>query len=196
MDFIENLPPSGGYHHILVITIRLTRGVILEPMNELGAVPTADTFVRVLYRCHGLPSSIVSDRSSAFTAALWGRVCQLLAIERRLSSAHHPETDGGIERWNAVIEAFLRIHINYSQDDWSLLLPQCELALNCRTSTSTGMTPFFLDHGYDIKMIQLTEPSPPPQASPFVSRAKLDKGVCLRPRLREYSRIFPKVYFA
>ena len=141
MDFIENLPAADGYQHILVITDRLTRGIILEPMTTIGTEATADAFVRVFYRHHGLPSTIVSDRGSAFTGAVWARVCQLLHIDRRLSSAHHPETDGGTERWNAVVEAFLRLHINYSQDNWHRFLPYCELALNCRTSTSTGMTP-------------------------------------------------------
>ena len=113
MDLIENLPTSGDSRHILVITDRLTRGVILEPMSDIGTEATANAFIRVFYRRHGLPSSIVSDRGSAFASVTWGRVCQLLGIERRLSSAYHAETDGGTERWNAVVEAFLRIHINY-----------------------------------------------------------------------------------
>ena len=66
-------------------------------MVEIGTEATAHAFVRVFYRRHGLPSSIVSDRGSAFASACWARICQLLTIERRLSSAHHPETDGGTE---------------------------------------------------------------------------------------------------
>ena len=98
LDFIENLPVADGYKHILVITDRLTRGIILEPMIEIGTEATARAFIRVFYRRHGLPSSIVSDRGSAFAAATWARICQLLGIERRLSSSHHPETDGATER--------------------------------------------------------------------------------------------------
>ena len=35
------------------------------------------------------------------------------------------------------------MRIAYTQDEWHVWLPYCELALNCRTSTSTGMTPSF-----------------------------------------------------
>ena len=125
---------------------------------------------------HGLPSSIVSDRGSAFASAVWARICQLLGIERRLSSAYHPETDGGTERWNAVVEAFLRIYINYQRNDWHLWLPHCELALNCRTSSSTDMTPFFLDRGYDLKVVQC-------------QRLRLGRYLRLRLRIR-YRRLF------
>ena len=175
MDFIEKLPTAGGFQHTLVITDRLTRGVILEPMDSTGTEPTADAFIRVFYRRHGLPNSIVSDRGTAFVSTIWARVCQLLGIERRLSSAHHPETDGSTERCNADIEAFLRNYVAYNQDDWPLWLPHCELALNCRTSSSTGFTPFFLDHGYNMEVVQLREPLPPRRNSPLVTGERIAK---------------------
>ena len=56
MDFVENLPLAGSHRHILVITDRLTRGVILGPMVSTGTEATADAFIRVFYRrhCYGL----------------------------------------------------------------------------------------------------------------------------------------------
>lgn len=88
---------------------------------------------------------------------LWKRICQLLGITRRLLTAHHPETDGATERENADIEAFLRMYLNHHQNNWNAILPCCEQASNNRISSSTGSTPFYLTHGYDLEPIQLSE---------------------------------------
>lgn len=158
VDFIVELPMSDDCTNIMVITDRLTRGVILTPMKEITADAMANVFLTEFYRRHGLPESIVSDRGSAFISKMWKRVCQLLNIKRRLSTAWHPETDGSTERLNAVVEDYLRQFTCFQQSDWKMLLPSCELALNNRPATSTGVSPFFLMHGYDLDVIQLSEP--------------------------------------
>ena len=68
MDFIQGLPESNGCTNILVITDRLTRGVILHPMATIGVDETAEAFINIFYRRHGLPASVVSDRGSAFAS--------------------------------------------------------------------------------------------------------------------------------
>jgi transposase InsO family protein len=89
LDSITGLPRSDGYTNLLVITDRLTRGVILEGMAEVTPGPTAWALVRTVIRRHGIPKSIVSDRGPQFTSSTWKRVCQLLNITR-LSTAFHP----------------------------------------------------------------------------------------------------------
>jgi hypothetical protein len=157
LDFVTDLPLSNNCTNILVITDRLTKGVILEGMGEITAEATAWTIIRTLVRQHGFPSSIVSDRGTQFTSALWSRVCQLCKIVRRLSTAYHPETDGQTERHNSTMETYLRLFVRYEQDDWSQLLPMAELALNGRVSAATGLSPFFLSHGYNLSPFQLQE---------------------------------------
>ena len=80
VNFIIRLPESQGCKNIAVITDRLSKGVILEPMGEITAVAFAKVFLRTFYRHYGLPHSIVSDRGQQFIRSLWRRVCQLLEI--------------------------------------------------------------------------------------------------------------------
>ena len=130
VDFITDLPESDNCKNIMVITDRLSRGVILTPLQQIGAESIAKVFLHQFYSFHGLPSSIVSDRGSAFVAALWSHICQLLGIKRLLSTAYHPETDGSTEHLNAVIEFYLQTYCNWHQDNWSELLPHCQFAIN------------------------------------------------------------------
>src|SRR5438067_12194113 len=102
MDFITDLPPSKENQatNLLVITDRLTKGVILVGMVETTAERVAEAFLTHFYMHHGLPLAITSDRGPQFVSSFWEIVCEKLSIRRRLSTAFHPQTDGATERAN------------------------------------------------------------------------------------------------
>lgn len=102
-------------------------------------------FVNRVYKHHGLPLRITSDRGSQWVSAFWKRLCQLLQIEQAMSSAYHPETDGQAENTNKAMEQYLRAFVTYAQDDWVDWLALCEFALNNHVSESTGVSAFFAD---------------------------------------------------
>ena len=156
IDFIVDMPPGcrTGASNTMVITDRLGKGVIYEPMTQITTEAVADRLLWCFIRHHGVPTSIVSDRGTQFTSHLWKRLCSLLKIKRRLSTAFHPETDGATERANQELECYLRLFASYAQDNWEELLPLAELAANNRTATSTGVSPFFLTHGYHVDLIE------------------------------------------
>jgi hypothetical protein len=67
-------------------------------------------------------------------------------------TAYHPESDGQTEIANAYLEQYLRHYIDYSQQDWGEWLPLAEFAANNAVSSSTGITPFFANHGFHPRM--------------------------------------------
>ncbi|KAE8826953.1 hypothetical protein HRS9139_08125 [Pyrenophora teres f. teres] len=151
VDYIQDLPPSRHenreYRNILVVVDRLTKRRHFYPTRGRTAAETASCFMDI-FRHHGLPISITSDRGSNFVAPFWKRLCERLHIKRKLSTAYHPETDGQTERANQSLETFLRQFVNYAQDDWAAWLPIAEFQANDTVNSSTGMTPFFADLGY------------------------------------------------
>lgn len=180
IDFVTGLPESEGCTNIMVITDRLSKGVILEPMQKIDALSVVRRFTSVFYRRHGIPTAIVSDRGTQFVSIFWAHFCRLLGITRRLSTAFHPETDGSTERANETMEIYLRFFCNYQQNNWSPLLSSAELAVNNRDSASTGISPFFLMHGYHLEVLDLEEPtvaepnnrSPAQRAEEMVTKLK------------------------
>jgi len=152
MDYIEELPPcrrhGRTYRHMLVIVDRLTKSRILEPTRTKGVEELVEVMHRRVFCPHGLPFSIVSDRGSAFVSRFWRRYCERYRTKLKLSSAHHPETDGQTEIANKIVKNYFRSFINYAQDDWVDWVPDAEFAVNNHVNESTGMSPFFADHGY------------------------------------------------
>ena len=69
-----------------------------------------------------------------------------------MSTASHPQTDGQTERQNRTLEEAVRSYVNYKQDDWDQHLIALELAYNSSVNRSTGFTPHYLNHGYDMQL--------------------------------------------
>ena len=159
MDFITGLPPSGSTEatNCMVITDRLTKGVILIGIRDTTAEDVTQAFFTHFYIYHGLPLAVVSDRGPQFVSAFWRKVYERLSIQRRLSTAFHPQTDSATERANQEIERILRVFITYAQDNWKELLPIVAVAINNRDAASTGISPFFFTHGYHVDPIGLDE---------------------------------------
>jgi len=162
MDHITALPESNGCTNLLVITDRLGKGSILLPVpaDRFTAEGTAELFLEHYVGQHWLPRGMVSDRGVQWVNAFWKHACRRLNIQQRLSTAYHPETDGSTERRNQEVERYLRTFTTYMQNDWAKMLPVAQLALNNRPAASTGISPFFLSHGYDITPVELHHEAP------------------------------------
>ena len=64
-------------------------------------------------------------------------------------SRYHPECDGQTEYANQTLEQYLQIYCNYQQDNWHSLLPIAEFCYNNTSSSTTGVSPFFANKGYN-----------------------------------------------
>lgn len=149
MDFITSLPKTaGGHDGIFVVVDRLSKRVHLAPISMTITAPQfAKVFADVVFKHHGMPLTIVSDRDPRFTSEFWRSFTSLLGTRLNMSTAFHPQTDGQTERINRQLEQVLRHVVNPRHDDWDEYLSIVEFALNNHTSEATGYTPFFLDTG-------------------------------------------------
>ena len=147
MDFIVDLPESKSFDSIFVVVDRLTKMAHFVPCNKtVTGEETARLFVENVYKYHGLPDDIISDRGTQFTSKFWQSLFKILQVKIKLSSAYHPQTDGQTERVNQVLEQYLRCSINYHQDNWVDLLPIAEFAYNNTFQESIRQTPFFANY--------------------------------------------------
>jgi transposase InsO family protein len=148
MDFITDLPSSHGFDALLVVVDRFSKMAHFSPCTKsISSEETAQILLRDVFRLHGFPDNIISDRGPQFIAKFWQRLLELLQIQRALSSGYHPQTDGQTERTIQTLEQYLRCFISYQQDDWVDLLPMAEFAYNNSSHASTGSSPFFVITG-------------------------------------------------
>ena len=155
MDFITPLPVTkNGHSAIYVVVDRLSKLVHFVPTRKnIDAPETAKLFVKYVYRYHGLPDVIISDRDPIFVSKFWKSLFQTLGTKLRPSSAYHPQTDGQTEIVNKKLEEMIPAFVNYNQDNWDNHLVELEVAYNSSVHSTTTFSPFFLTYGQEIKSI-------------------------------------------
>lgn len=149
MDFVTGLPESSGFDAICVVVDRLSKAFHeIACHSTIDAEGLAKLYLQNVWRLHGSPDTIVSDRGTLFVSQFWSALCKRLAITSLLSSAYHPETNGQTERTNAVMEQYLRSFVSYMQEDWAEWCPMSEFAGNNTVSATTEVTTFLANTGF------------------------------------------------
>ena len=153
IDFVGPLPESknhdGIFDYITVVICLLMAMVHLIPSQiTYNTQQIAELMFEEIYKLHGLPKHIISDRDVLFTSISWGHLHQLICTKLRMSSAYHPEMDGSTERANRTVTQMLRQCISDKLSDWVSKLPAIEFVINSAQSESTGYALFFLNTGH------------------------------------------------
>src|SRR5450755_3920041 len=139
-----------SFDSILVVTDRFTKyGYFIPYKESFLAEDLAYMFNKYIIRNHGIPKKIISDKNKFFTSKFWKSLIDQLGIYHKMSTGYHPQTDGQTERLNQTLEQYLRHYVNYQQDDWVVLLPTAQLAYNLTSTSTTGISPFFANYGYN-----------------------------------------------
>lgn len=95
MDFIEGLPLSGGFNCILVVVDTFSKYAhFLGLRHPFTAASVAKMFLSQVYKLHGKPSTIVSNRDCIFASNLWRVLFCLAKVDLCMPTAYHPQSDG------------------------------------------------------------------------------------------------------
>ena len=149
MDWITHLPETKtGYTSILVVVDRLSKMAHFIPTRDTStAEDMADLLFEHVFKHHGVPKDITSDRDSRLVGAFWSELCEILRVKRNLSTAFHPQSDGQTERMNRILGDYLRHYVSPTMDDWDQHLASAEFAVNNSFQESIQTTPFKLVFG-------------------------------------------------
>jgi len=105
-----------------------------------------------VWKLHGLPKSIISDKGPQFAAGLMQELNEILGIKSKLSTVFHPQTNGQTERVNQELEQYLRMFIDHRQEQWPEWLGTAEFAYNNKAHSSTQTLPFKANYRQDPRM--------------------------------------------
>jgi len=79
MDFITGLPKVQGKDGIYVVIDNLSKFVHFFAIpSNYSAAQVAKLFFREIFRLHGLPKTIVSDRDNRFMGGFWQELFRIV----------------------------------------------------------------------------------------------------------------------
>ena len=194
MDLITQLPNSYGYDAILTIVDHgCTRAALFLPCTtNITGEGIAKLYLDNVYRWFGIPSKIISDRDPRFTSHFSTSLCQRLGIDRNISTAYHPQTDGLSERKNQWVEQYLRFVTSASQDDWSNWLTIATAVHNNYPNATTRIAPIEALLGYSPKITaELPYPPTTVQLVDDRTRKATEKRKQAKEALNEAARAAP-----
>ena len=146
MDFIFGLPKSlYGNTGIWTIVDRFSKQAHFIPVKKTIKAPhMANLFIAQIFKYHGLPKSIVSNRDPRMTSLFWKGLFENMGTRLDFSSAYHPQTDGQSEIVNSIVLDLLKNYVNDvdHRNQWEKYLPLVEYAYNNTVHSSTGKSPF------------------------------------------------------
>ena len=149
MDFITDLPRSkNGNDAIWTIIDRFSKQAHFLPVKKtIKADHMARIFLAQIFKHHGMPKIIISDRDPRMTSLFWQALFENMGTKLHFSSAYHPQTDGQSEIANATVLDLLKCYVSDRQTEWEKYLPLVEFAYNNTIHSSTGKAPFEVIYG-------------------------------------------------
>ncbi|MCO5595060.1 hypothetical protein L7F22_049097 [Adiantum nelumboides] len=144
MDFIFGLPKtSSGIEGIWTIVDRFSKQThFILVRKQITAEQMAKIFLVTVFKYHGMPRSIVSDRDPCMTRLFWRALWQNLHSTLQFSVSYHPQTDGQFEIVNSEVLDLLKCYVSDNSAQWEHYLPLVEFAYNNAIHSSTGKAPF------------------------------------------------------
>jgi len=107
VDFIVELSQSAGHDSIMVVINSITkRAHFVSTVTTISATGATHLFLNHVWKHHGLPRKVVSDRGPQFVAEFTWELYQLLGIKLAATTTYHPREmdrqNGSTRNWNSI----------------------------------------------------------------------------------------------
>ena len=147
IDLLPNLPPSGGYENVLTAIDVFSRYLFAYPLTDASAINVAKALIDIMTKHAYLPTTLITDKGTAFTSTIIAEVTQILGITLKCATTKHPQTIGKLERTHASLKTNLKMACGEYRRQWHKYLPLAVLNHNTSYHASIGCEPTRVFHG-------------------------------------------------
>ena len=147
IDLVPELPPSGGYENIVTAMDVFSRYLFAYPTANQDAKTIAKVLIKIMTRHAYLPTTLISDKGTAFMSYVSKEVAGVLGITLKHATTKHAQTIGLLERSHASIKQALKIETGERRSLWHKYNNIAVLNYNTSYHTSIGCEPSRVFHG-------------------------------------------------
>ena len=130
IDFVGPLEQSADFKYILTMIDMFTHWSIATPAVNMESVTVANILLDQLYTKFGAPRILLTDRGSNFVSHVLDTLYKNLGIDKRQTTAYHPQSNGMVERFNATVKQSLRCLCAAYPSNWATKLQGAVAAYN------------------------------------------------------------------
>ena len=147
IDLLPNLPPNGGYDNVITALDVFSRYLFAYPVVDASASSTAKVLIDIMTRHAYLPTTLITDKGTAFASRLVEEVAKILGIQIKCATTKHPQTIGKLERTHASLKGNLNMASGEYSRQWYKYLLLVVLNYNTTYHSSIGCEPSKIFHG-------------------------------------------------
>ena len=151
IDILPNLPPSGGYFHIITAIDVFSRYLFAYPVTRITATAVSRVIMDILCKHTYLPTTISTDLGTQFNAQVTHEIAAVLGIDLKHATMKHPPTMGLLERTHATKQTHVKTQLKAAtgefRNNWHKYLPLAVLNHNTTYHASLGCEPSRVFHG-------------------------------------------------
>ena len=147
MDILPNLPPSGGYDHIITAIDVFSRYLFAYPATRITATAVSKVIMDILCKHTYLPTTVITDLGTQFNAQVTHEIAAVLGIEMKHATMKHAQTIGLLERTHASVKTHLKAATGEFRNNWHKYLPLAVLNHNTTYHASLGCEPSRVFYG-------------------------------------------------
>ena len=147
IDLVPGLPLSGGYENIVTAMDVFSRCLFAYPTSNQDATTIAKLIINIMTKHAFLPTTLISDKGTAFTSHLIKEVAGVLGITLKHATTKHAQTIGLLERSHASIKQSLKIETAERRSLWHKYISIAVLNYNTSYHSSIGCEPSRVFHG-------------------------------------------------
>ena len=170
IDLVPGLPPSGGYGNIVTAIDVFSRYLFAYQTSHQDAKTVAKVIINIMTKHAYLPTTLISDKGTAFTSIVIKEVAGVLGITLKHATTKHAQTIGLLERYHASIKQALNIETGERRSLWHKYVSIAVLNYKTSYHASIGCEPSRVFHGripyniFDLKMGIRPQEIPPPDS--------------------------------
>ena len=142
---------TRGNKYVVVFQDLFTKWLMAYPTSHQKAERIAHLLVEEIVPFFSVPEALLSDRGTNLLSHLMKDVCKLLGIEKLNTTAHHPECDGAVERFNRTLKTMLRKQAAKYGAQWDRYIHVVVWAYRNTPHSSTREKPSYLLFGMDCR---------------------------------------------
>lgn len=161
IDFLSGTEPDKKTKcdNILVVSCQLSKMSHFIPCRKTAkAEDIVSIFFREIFRLHGMPRVIISDRDKIFTSTVWNIFAQRAGIKLQMTISHNSQGDGQVERVNKILAEKITGALAPHSNKWVDILPMVEFAYNSTYQATIKTTPFLACYGYHPRFVGILNP--------------------------------------
>ena len=153
MDLQELPVTEAGHKHLLVIVDFFSHYVEAVPLKDKSAAVTANAFMSEWVCRHGVPEAILTDNAPNFVSPDMKKLFESLNVHPVATAPYSPNQNGRVEKMNHMVQEVLAMLVDpATQNNWDEMLPYALFSLRNRVNSTTGLSPFYILHGFDMSI--------------------------------------------